>query len=83
MWAGAALSGQGLDEEAVSHMLLNLSQPVEMEDVRREVGRGENGQRGEEGEEGEGTRPERAFRPPTERLRPVSEVDLEAKRSCR
>lgn len=83
MWARTALSAQGLDEEAISQMLLRISQPLEMEDVRREVGGGENGQRGEEGEEGEGTRPERAVRPRTERMRPVSKVDPEAKRSCR
>lgn len=37
-WARAALSAQGLDEQAVSKTLLRLSQPVEMEEVRREVG---------------------------------------------
>ncbi|XP_033973354.1 tRNA-splicing endonuclease subunit Sen2 isoform X2 [Trematomus bernacchii] len=35
-WAGASLSAQGLDEAAVSQTLLSVSQPVEMEDVRRE-----------------------------------------------
>ena len=35
-WAGAALFAQGLDDEAVSQILTKLSQPVEMEDVRRE-----------------------------------------------
>ncbi|XP_053290221.1 tRNA-splicing endonuclease subunit Sen2 isoform X1 [Pleuronectes platessa] len=34
-WAGAALFAQGLDDEAVSRILTRLSQPVEMEDVRR------------------------------------------------
>lgn len=78
-WAGAALSAQGLDEETVGQTLLSLSQPMEMEDVRGEVGGGENRQRGEEGEESEGTRPETADRPPTGRLGP----DPEATRSCR
>uniref|UniRef100_A0AAQ6IUX4 Uncharacterized protein n=1 Tax=Anabas testudineus TaxID=64144 RepID=A0AAQ6IUX4_ANATE len=75
-WAGTALSAQGLDEETVSQMLLQLSQPVEMEDVRREVAGGR------EGEEGEGRQPERGVRPPTKRLRSGSEVSPEPKRSC-
>ncbi|GAA6233081.1 tRNA-splicing endonuclease subunit Sen2 [Lates japonicus] len=79
-WAGSALSTQGLDEEAVSQTLLRLSQPVEMEDVRREVGGGENGHRGEG--EGEGPRPEGGVCPHTKRSRPRSEVEPEAKRSC-
>ncbi|XP_017260317.3 tRNA-splicing endonuclease subunit Sen2 [Kryptolebias marmoratus] len=37
-WATATLSAQGLDEEAVSQTLLSLTQPVKMEDVRREAG---------------------------------------------
>lgn len=79
--AGAALSAEGLDEEAVKQTLLRLSQPVEMEDVRREVGRGENGQM----EEGEGKEPGPEGRacPTTKRLRPGSEVEPEAKRSRR
>lgn len=81
-WAGAALSAQGLDAEPVSQMLLKLSQPVEMEDVRK-VGGGGTKLKGEEGEEGEGTGPERGVRPPTERLRPGSEVEPEARRSRR
>ncbi|XP_068171854.1 tRNA-splicing endonuclease subunit Sen2 [Antennarius striatus] len=36
-WAGASLSAQGLDEQAVGQTLLTLSQPLEMEDVRKEV----------------------------------------------
>lgn len=45
-WAGAALSAQGLDEQAVSKALLRLSQPVEMEEVRREVGNKEEAAEG-------------------------------------
>lgn len=41
VWAGAALSYQGLNEQAVSQMLQQLSQPVEREDVLREVGQTE------------------------------------------
>lgn len=37
-WAGAALAAQGLDEQAVNQTLADLRQPVEMEDVRREMG---------------------------------------------
>ncbi|XP_028284844.1 tRNA-splicing endonuclease subunit Sen2 [Parambassis ranga] len=37
-WAKAALSARGLDEDAVSQTLLRLSQPIEMEHVRREMG---------------------------------------------
>ncbi|XP_074502747.1 tRNA-splicing endonuclease subunit Sen2 [Sebastes fasciatus] len=70
-WAGSALSAQGLDEEAVNQTLLNLSKPVEMEDVRREV-------RGVE-EPG----PKEGACSHTKRLRPGSEVRPEAKRSCR
>ncbi|XP_051804154.1 tRNA-splicing endonuclease subunit Sen2 [Acanthochromis polyacanthus] len=44
-WAGATLSAQGLDEEAVNQTLLKLSQPVGMEDLRGE-GQVENGQEG-------------------------------------
>uniref|UniRef100_A0A4W6FFQ3 tRNA-splicing endonuclease subunit Sen2 n=1 Tax=Lates calcarifer TaxID=8187 RepID=A0A4W6FFQ3_LATCA len=78
-WARSALSTQGLDEEAVSQTLLRLSQPVEMEDVRREVGGGENGHRGE----GEGPRPEGGVCHHMKRSRPGLEVEPEAKRSCR
>ena len=67
-WAGSALSAQGLDEEAVSQMMVRLSQPVEMEEVRRGGG-------GEEGEEKEG--------PGQEGGVCCSEVEQEAKRSCR
>ncbi|XP_029006784.1 tRNA-splicing endonuclease subunit Sen2 isoform X2 [Betta splendens] len=38
VWAGAALSTQGSNEQTVSQMLHQLSQPVEMEDVLREMG---------------------------------------------
>ncbi|XP_070703482.1 tRNA-splicing endonuclease subunit Sen2 [Pempheris klunzingeri] len=79
-WAGGTLSAQGLDEEAVKQTLLTLSRPVDMEDVRTEVKRGENGQRREEGEE---PGPEGGACPTTKRLRPASEVEPEAKRSCR
>ncbi|XP_039971533.1 tRNA-splicing endonuclease subunit Sen2 isoform X2 [Xiphias gladius] len=79
-WAGAALSAQGLDDEVVGQTLLKLSQPVEMEDVRREVGGGVNGQRGEEEE---GPEPQGGICPHTKRPGPGSEVEPEAKRSCR
>ncbi|KAM8756331.1 tRNA-splicing endonuclease subunit Sen2 [Acanthopagrus schlegelii] len=68
-WAGSALSAQGLDEEAVSQMMVRLSQPVEMEEVRR------GGGGGVEGEEKEG--------PGQEGGVCCSEVEQEAKRSCR
>lgn len=37
-WAGAALTAQGLDEQAVNQTLVDLQQPVEMEEVKREMG---------------------------------------------
>ncbi|TKS65697.1 tRNA-splicing endonuclease subunit [Collichthys lucidus] len=68
-WAESALSAQGLDEDTVNQTLLRLSQTVEMEDVRRELeGGGE-----EPGPDGGATK----------RVRPGSEVEPEAKRSCR
>ncbi|XP_071351420.1 tRNA-splicing endonuclease subunit Sen2 [Trachinotus anak] len=84
-WARAALSAQGLDDEAVSQTLLKLSQPVEMEDVKKEVGGGENGQRWEQGEEEEekGSGPEGGVCPHTKKPKSGSEVEPEAKRSCR
>ncbi|XP_040889987.1 tRNA-splicing endonuclease subunit Sen2 [Toxotes jaculatrix] len=80
-WARAALSAQGVDDEAVTQTLLRLSQPVEMEDVRREVEGGENGQKVEEVGEGPGL--EGRICPHGKRLRRGSEVETEAKRSCR
>ncbi|AWP02382.1 putative tRNA-splicing endonuclease subunit Sen2-like [Scophthalmus maximus] len=74
-WAEAALVAQGLDGEAVSQILSSISQPVEMEDVRREVAGGKNGHRGEEG-----PGPEGGVCLGTKRQR--SEVEPEAKRSC-
>ncbi|KAL6112307.1 tsen2 [Pungitius sinensis] len=68
-WAGSTLSAQGLDEDAVNQTLLSLSQPVEMEDVRREMSRGE-----EAGPNG-GACPRAK--------RSGSGVDPKAKRSCR
>ncbi|XP_038551347.1 tRNA-splicing endonuclease subunit Sen2 [Micropterus salmoides] len=59
-WAGSMLSAQGLDDEAVNQTLLRLSQPVEMEDVRREGGGGENGKKGE------GPGPEGGVCPPSQ-----------------
>ncbi|KAL7408641.1 hypothetical protein ABVT39_026803 [Epinephelus coioides] len=77
-WAGAALSAQGLDEAAVNQTLLSLSQPVEIAEVRREVGGGlEDGQKGAE------PGPEGGACPHTKRQRPCSEAEPEAKRSCR
>lgn len=71
-WARAALSAQGLDEQAVNKTLLRLSQPVEMEEVRREVGNKEEPAGGsvEEDEEEEEPREESVEEPL-------------AKRSCR
>ncbi|KAM3621526.1 uncharacterized protein V6R79_012410 [Siganus canaliculatus] len=95
-WAGGALSAQGFNQEAVSETLLRLSQPVELEDVRREMEVGENGQRRENGEEpteearepdyeqeDEGQGPGDGVTPQVKRLRPGSEFEPEAKRSCR
>lgn len=81
-WATAALSAQGLDEEAVSQTLLSLTRPVKMEDVRREVGReakGENGQ----GEVDQEAGPVGGACGHTKRLRAESELKPEAKTSCR
>ncbi|XP_072237492.1 tRNA-splicing endonuclease subunit Sen2 [Leuresthes tenuis] len=39
-WAEAALSAQGLDEEAANQTVLRLTQAVDLEDVRREMGGG-------------------------------------------
>ncbi|XP_041804950.1 tRNA-splicing endonuclease subunit Sen2 isoform X2 [Chelmon rostratus] len=74
-WAGSALSAQGLDEEAVNQSLLRLSQPVEMKNVRTEVGGEEDRPRVEQ------PGPEGGVCSHTERL--GSEVEPEAKRICR
>lgn len=37
-WARAALTAQGLDEQTVNQTLADLQQPVEMEEVKREMG---------------------------------------------
>ncbi|XP_034548356.1 tRNA-splicing endonuclease subunit Sen2 [Notolabrus celidotus] len=81
-WAGSTLSAQGLDEEAVSQTVLRLSQPVDMEDVRREMGGGENGQKTEE-KKGEEPGAEGGVCSPIKRLLAESEVEPEPKRSCR
>ncbi|XP_023264016.1 tRNA-splicing endonuclease subunit Sen2 [Seriola lalandi dorsalis] len=81
-WAGAALSAQGLDDEAVNQILLTHSRPVEMEDLRREVGEGENGHKCEEGEE-KGPGPEDGVCPHTKRPKPGLDIEPEAKRSSR
>ncbi|XP_060897578.1 tRNA-splicing endonuclease subunit Sen2 isoform X2 [Labrus mixtus] len=73
-WAGATLSAQGLDEDSVNQTLLRISQPVDMEDVRRRVGGGENGE--EPGAEG-------GVCPLTKRPIVGSEVEQETERSCR
>ncbi|XP_006801935.1 tRNA-splicing endonuclease subunit Sen2 isoform X1 [Neolamprologus brichardi] len=80
-WVGSALSAQGWDEEAVHQTLLRLSQPIQMEDVRNQMGgegeAEENGERGkEEPEQGGGVSPQ------MKRSRRGSEVEPEAKRSC-
>lgn len=69
-WAAAALSAQGLDEQAVGKTLLRLSQPVEMEEVRREVGNKEEPAEGSVEEEEDEPREESVEEPL-------------AKRSCR
>ncbi|XP_034388021.1 tRNA-splicing endonuclease subunit Sen2 [Cyclopterus lumpus] len=72
-WAGSVLSAQGLDEDAVNQTLLSLARPVEMEDVRREgSGREEPGPNG--GACAHTKRPGSEV---------GSEVEPEAKRSCR
>ncbi|CAI5686453.1 unnamed protein product [Oreochromis niloticus] len=79
--AGSALSAQGWDEEAVHQALLRLSQPIQMDDVRNQMGGGEeaeeNGERGEKNLEQEG-----GVSPQKKRSRRGSEVETEAKRSC-
>ncbi|KAM6927446.1 tRNA-splicing endonuclease subunit Sen2 [Xenentodon cancila] len=83
-WAKAALSAQGLDQEAVSQTLSRLTQAVEVDDVRREMGGPEeeleNGARVEEEEEVE---PEGGVSVQTKRQQAGTEVEPEAKRSCR
>ncbi|XP_039896888.1 tRNA-splicing endonuclease subunit Sen2 isoform X2 [Simochromis diagramma] len=80
-WVGSALSAQGWDEEAVHQTLLRLSQPIQMEDVRNQMGgegeAEENGERGKEEPEQEG-----GVSPQMKRSRRGSEVEPEAKRSC-
>ncbi|KAK2915580.1 tRNA-splicing endonuclease subunit Sen2 [Channa argus] len=72
--ARSFLSAQGLNEDTVSQTLIQLRQPVTMEDVRREVG---------SGEEREGTGPEGGVCSPTKRPRSGSEVEQEEReRSC-
>uniref|UniRef100_A0A3Q3KJY5 tRNA-splicing endonuclease subunit SEN2 n=1 Tax=Monopterus albus TaxID=43700 RepID=A0A3Q3KJY5_MONAL len=78
--AGEALFAQGLDEEAISQTLLRLSQPVKMEEVRRALEGGENGQRGENQWEGPGS--DGGGCPHTKTLRPGSDVEPQAKSSC-
>lgn len=63
--------------------MLRVSKPVEMEEVRREVKGGENGQRREEEEKVEEPGAEGGVCTQTKRLRLGSEVEPEAKRSSR
>lgn len=74
-WAKAVLSAQGLDEDAVSQTLLRLSQPIEMEHVRREMGGSQEEER-ENSQEEEEQREEEAC-PHTKRPR------LGSRRTCR
>ncbi|MEQ2211803.1 hypothetical protein XENOCAPTIV_016786 [Xenoophorus captivus] len=76
-WAEADLSSQGLDEEAVSQTLLALTETVEVEDVRREEGGGEEADGPKEEVPGGGACVQMK-RPGVE-----SEAQPEAKRSCR
>lgn len=71
-----------MNEEAVNQTLLRLSQPVEMEEVRREMRGGENGQHGEEKKEEE-PEAEGGVCPSSKRLLVKPEDELEPKRSCR
>ncbi|XP_061584092.1 tRNA-splicing endonuclease subunit Sen2 isoform X2 [Cololabis saira] len=73
-WAEAALSGQGLDREAVSQTLSRLTGAVDVEDVRREMG-------GDEEEQENGGRREEEVEPETPRA--GVEMEPEAKRACR
>ncbi|KAM8913376.1 tRNA-splicing endonuclease subunit Sen2 [Spinachia spinachia] len=68
-WARSALSAQGLDEDAVNQTLLSLSRPVEMEDVRQEMRRGEE--------------PGQTRGASSSAKRSGSGVDPKPKRSCR
>ncbi|KAM7421787.1 hypothetical protein PAMA_010035 [Pampus argenteus] len=80
--AGSVLSAQGLDEKGVHQTLLRLSQPVEMEAVRREVGGwGVNGNRGERGRVEPGSEGGASPHEMTDHL--TSEVELEHERNCR
>ncbi|XP_051249764.1 tRNA-splicing endonuclease subunit Sen2 isoform X2 [Dicentrarchus labrax] len=78
-WAGSALFAQGLDKEAVNQTLLGLSQPMGMEDVRREMGGEEPGVEGGVSPHTKrlrlGSAVEGGVSPHTERLRPRSEVE--------
>ncbi|XP_047438014.1 tRNA-splicing endonuclease subunit Sen2 isoform X2 [Mugil cephalus] len=66
-WAGTALSAQGLDDEAVNQTLLRLSQPIEMEEATG----------------GEEPGPEGGVSLTAKRRSLWSDVQPEAKRSCR
>ncbi|KAK2861566.1 hypothetical protein Q5P01_001099 [Channa striata] len=71
--ARSSLSAQGLNEDKVNQTLIELCQPVKMEDVRREVG---------SGQEGEGTGPEGGVCSPTKRPRSGSELEQDEEGSC-
>uniref|UniRef100_A0A3Q0T422 tRNA-splicing endonuclease subunit Sen2 n=1 Tax=Amphilophus citrinellus TaxID=61819 RepID=A0A3Q0T422_AMPCI len=75
-WARLALSAQGWDAEAVNQTLLMLSQPIKMEDVKKEMGGGREAE--ENGESGE---PEGGVSPNRKRPRLGSGVEQEVKRN--
>ncbi|CAJ1051233.1 tRNA-splicing endonuclease subunit Sen2 [Xyrichtys novacula] len=82
-WAGSVLYAQGLDEDAVNQTLLGLSQPVDVEDVRREMEGGENGQRREKEVKEEEPGTEGGVCPQTKRPLDESKVEPETKRCNR
>ncbi|XP_029906878.1 tRNA-splicing endonuclease subunit Sen2 isoform X2 [Myripristis murdjan] len=73
-WTRSALLAQGLDEEEVSQELLRRRQPVELEDLTKEVAGEENGH-------GEGSGGGACSQ--RKRQRAESEVESGAKRACR
>ncbi|XP_041835941.1 tRNA-splicing endonuclease subunit Sen2 [Melanotaenia boesemani] len=79
-WAESALSAQGLDEEVVNQTLIKLMNPVEMEDLRREVG---GGKEEEKKTDVEVVGSDGGLCNYVNRLGTESEAEPEAKRSCR
>ncbi|KAM4588868.1 tRNA-splicing endonuclease subunit Sen2 [Odontesthes bonariensis] len=76
-WAEAALSAQGLDEEAANQTMLRLTQAVDLEDVRRGMGGGEEAghERMEEAESEAGPEAKRSCRSDPQDQNPEHDPD--------